>query len=125
MKSGSRFAASSADDNTPPAAKEEHVKKAHGFVVALLAGAVTLSALTAGEPPGQGKPDDSRKVTQTREGDLDRVLGHCRKMLDVQTTVLHETEGLHKVIEETADKKPRPKDLQAALELSGKAQEMV
>jgi hypothetical protein len=109
----------------PSAAKEEHVMKARGFVVSLLAGAITLSALTAGEPPSQGKPDDPQKASQSREEDLERVLGHCRKMLDVQTTVLNETKGLHKVIEETADKKPRPKDLQVALELSGKAQAMV
>lgn len=98
---------------------------ARGFVVSLLAGAVTLSALTAGEQPRQDKPDDPKKVSQFREEEFERLLGHCREMLAVQSAVYNGTKGLHKVIEDTADKKPRPRDRQAALELSRTAQESV
>src|SRR5207247_8030881 len=59
------------------------------------------------------------------EGEGQQLLGLCRKMLDTQTTVCNDTKRLHQVIQGRADKKPRPEDRQAALELAGTVKGMV
>jgi hypothetical protein len=90
-----------------------------GVVVSLLAGAFIFSPLSAGEPARQGKPDGPQKVSRPGETEPEQVLVHCRKLLDAMTAVHDSTKSLHKRIEDTADKKPRPEELKAARELAG------
>jgi hypothetical protein len=103
--------------------------KSRGFLVSLLAGAITLSALTAGEPPRPPQADDPEKVDRLREAEREQPLGalmrHCRKMLDRQIAVYNDTRNLQKVITGTAGKTPRPEDRRAALKLAADVKEIV
>ena len=96
--------------------------KSHVFLLSLLAGGIGIAALTAREQPRQSTSNDLAKVNQPREEKLERpsptLLARCQKMLAMQIAVSNGTRSLHKVIEGTADKKPRPKDRQAALKLA-------
>ncbi len=105
-----------------PQQREDPVMTSRVFLASLLAGAISTCALTAHEPPRPSRSDDPTKATQQREDQVEQplagLLGRCQKMLDLQTAVYDGTKGLHKAIEGNADKKPRPRDRQAALKLS-------
>lgn len=68
-------------------------------------------------------------LRQLREEELERLLGalknRCEKMLAMQIAVYHGTEGLYKVIEASAEKKPRREDQQGSLKLSDNEKDIV
>jgi hypothetical protein len=103
--------------------------KTRVFLGSLLAGAISMSALTAGEPPRQSRSDDQTSTNQVRAEKVEQpvasLLERCQKMLDVQITVSDATAGLHKVIQGTAEKKPRPKDKKVALTLFDKQKDLI
>src|SRR5262245_43926832 len=83
------------------------------LLVSLLAGAMVLSVLTAGEQPRQSASRGRSKDDQVREEErleqqITAITSHCQKMLDMQIELCKGTKGLHKLIEATTDKKPRP-----------------
>src|SRR5262245_22796033 len=80
----------------------------HLFLASLLAGGIGIGGLTAGEKP---RPS----------GFADR----CQKILDLQIAVHEGTRSLHKVIQDTPDKKPRPEDQQAALKLVASQEDII
>jgi hypothetical protein len=95
----------------------------------LLLGALWGRGLTAGEQPRASTSDDLKKVSQPYEQKARQApadfTDRCRKMLDMQIAVYEDTRRLHSVIQSTPDKKPRPKDQQACLELAGNEQQIV
>jgi hypothetical protein len=101
--------------------------KSRVFLASLLAGAMSMCALTAGEQPS--KSDDPRRANKVSdektEGPVAGLADRCQKMLDMQITVYEGTKALQKAIEATADKKPRPKDKQVALKLSDNEKEII
>jgi hypothetical protein len=103
--------------------------KPRGFVLALLTGALSLSALNAGEQSGQLESNDPGKVSQRPQDKLESpsaaLLGRCRKMLDMQTAVYNGTRGLDKILKGRADKTPRPEDRQAVRALARQAKAVV
>jgi hypothetical protein len=82
---------------------------------------MSISALTAGETPGQPKADDVKK-SQLREEEGARLLesleDRCHMMLQLQIAVHEGTKSLHKIIEGNAGKKPRPADREAGVSLA-------
>ncbi len=97
--------------------------KTRVFLASFLAGAIGLCALTAAEP------DDPKKPNQSRQEKVERLLanlqGHFQKMLDLQIAIHDGSKDLHKVIEDTADKKPRGKEKEVMLKLVGKEKDSV
>jgi hypothetical protein len=96
--------------------------KSHLFLASLLAGVIGTGAPTAGEQPRAAGSDDPRKASALREEKGQRLpaslLSRCQKLLAMQIAVSAGTVDLHKVIEGTADKKPRPRDRRIALQLA-------
>jgi hypothetical protein len=103
--------------------------KSHVFLTSLLAGAIGLCSLTAGERPRPFQADDLKEANQLREEKTDQLLagvkGRLQKMLDVQIAVYDDTKGLHKVIQDTPNKKPRPEDQQASRKLAANEKDLV
>jgi hypothetical protein len=99
------------------------------FLASLLAGAIGLFDLTAGERPPQAMSDVTKKVNPLPEAKVERPLGtlerRCQKMLTMQIAVSDGTADLHKVIKGTADQKPRPKDKEVSLKLSEKEKALI
>lgn len=91
------------------------------FLAPLLAGAIGVFALPGKEQP-PSKPAVLPKLNQLREGESEQplaaLMGRCRTMLDAQIAVHNSTKGLYKVIEGTADKKPRPEHRQSSRKLA-------
>jgi hypothetical protein len=87
--------------------------KSRMFWASLLAGAISMGALPAAEQLRQ----------EAVEVPLTDLKGHCRKMLDLQIAVHDGTKSLHKAIDSTADKKPRPRDKEVLSRLSNKLKE--
>ncbi|MBI3411719.1 MAG: hypothetical protein HY040_25595 [Planctomycetes bacterium] len=77
----------------------------------------------------QAKKKLEELLRQLREEELERLLAalqnRCEKMLRMQIAVYHGTEGLYKVIEATADKKPRREDQQQSIKLSDQEKDIV
>src|SRR5262249_43197937 len=77
----------------------------------------------------QAKKKLEELLRQLREEELERLLAalqnRCEKMLRMQIVVYHGTEGLYKVIEGTADKKPRREDQQQSIKLSDQEKDIV
>ncbi len=90
--------------------------------LALLLTAISVSAVIAAQPV---RPDDQKAREKKQEGILTTLLARCQTMLDLQTAVHKDTVCLYKIIEGTADKKPRPEDKMAALKLADKMKEIV
>jgi hypothetical protein len=93
------------------------------FPPSLLAAAIGLCALTAGEqsrPSGSADPEKAaQKMREEKQARLLADLGdRLKKMLDMQNAVHDGTKALHKVIQDTPDKKPRPEDEEAARKLA-------
>jgi hypothetical protein len=88
----------------------------------LVAGAVGMGALTAGEPPRPSRSGNRQEPSPLRPGELEQtpagLAERCQKMLDLQAAVSEGTRGLHQAIQGTADKKPRPVDRLAARKLA-------
>lgn len=83
---------------------------AHRFLVSLLAVlAFSPTSLRADKP--EKPPAD--------------LAARCRKMHDLQVALTDGTKALHKAIDGTPDKKPRPEDLRAALKLADSAKAIV
>jgi len=80
---------------------------------------ISLATLNAGE---LAKSKDPKKDNPTREEKVEILLTdlqkRCKKMLDLKITVHKATKSLHKTVEGTSDKKPRPEDRKAALKLA-------
>jgi hypothetical protein len=92
-------------------------------LASLLTGAIGLCGVTAGEPPRPpGAADPEKAARKMREEKQDRLLAdlgdRLHKMLDMQNAVHDGTKALHKVIQDTPDKKPRPEDEEAARKLA-------
>jgi hypothetical protein len=103
--------------------------KSRPFLASLIAGAINLSGLTAGELPRQSESGDSNKAKKVGEEEFERtlatVLCRCEKMLDMQIAVYNGTKDLHKVIERNDDKKPRPQDKRVTLKLADNVEQIV
>jgi hypothetical protein len=69
------------------------------------------------------------RLKQLREEELERVLANlllrCEKMLALQTEVYNGTEGVHKLVEASADKKPTRDNQATSAKLSNKEKEIV
>jgi hypothetical protein len=103
--------------------------KSRMFLASLLAGAIGMCGLTAGEQPRPSQSNDLKEPNQLRDEKTERPLAdlmdRCQKTLDMQVTVYDGTKGLHKVIQHTPDKKPRPEDQQASLKLAANERDIV
>jgi uncharacterized protein (DUF849 family) len=95
----------------------------------LLTGAISICALPAAEQPRESNSDNPKKVKKLSEEEpnrtLDALKDRCQKMLEMQIAVYDGTQGLHKVIEDAADKKPRAEDRLASLKLAADEKEIV
>jgi hypothetical protein len=100
-----------------------------GFLAVVLAGAIGMCGFTAAEPPRPSPLDDLRKPNQLSEGKTEQMLAslpdRCQKVLDKQMAVYDGTKKLHKVIQDTPNKKPRPADQQASLKLAALEQDLI
>ncbi len=98
--------------------------KSRVFVALLLAGAIGLCESRAGDDPRGRQADDVEKANRTQEEKTERILTglahRVQKMIDMQTAVNERTTELHKIIQGTPAKKPRPEDLQAFRQLADK-----
>jgi hypothetical protein len=102
--------------------------KTRALLISVLAGALSVLALSAGEQPGPFKSDDSKRVKKVSEEELERTLAtladRCQKMLDMQLDVYNGTKDLHAVIDGNGDKKPRPEDMKVSLKLADKIKDL-
>ena len=99
------------------------------IAISLLVGSLDLAALSASAQPSQYESNDRPTVNaiseQEREKPLAEIAGRIQKMLDLQIVISNETKRLSTDIEGTDDKRPRPKDREAALKLAEKQQVIV
>jgi hypothetical protein len=101
-----------------------------GFLASLLAGAIGLCTLTAGEQPRpSGSADPEKAARKMHEEKQDRLLADLKerlqKMLDMQNAVHDGAKALHKVIQDTPDKKLRPGDEEAARKLAASETDII
>ena len=103
--------------------------KSRVFLTSLLAGAIGMCGLTAGEQSRRSQPDEPKRANRLREEKTDRLLAgladRSQKMLEMQIAVHDGTEGLHKVIQDARDAPRRPKDQQASLKLAANENDIV
>ncbi len=85
--------------------------RSRAFLNSLLAAAISISPVVAGEDAKKPRQEKNEHVLT----DLERA---CRKMLNMQIGVQNGVKTLHASIEGNGDKKPRPSDKEAALELA-------
>jgi hypothetical protein len=81
-----------------------------------------MGPLLGRERARPSKPEGLQKTSPLREETVERrmasVLARCQKMLDKQTAVYEGTRELHKAVEGTPNKRPRPRDKWASRKLS-------
>jgi hypothetical protein len=99
------------------------------FLPLLLAGAVGICALRAGEQPRPAQADRRAEANQLREKKIEGLLAtleaRCKKMISMQIAVYDGTKGLHKIIEDHAEKTPRAEDKQILVKLSEKQRAII
>jgi hypothetical protein len=91
--------------------------KLHSFHVSLLGVAIGLGCLRASEPSSPSSDEKTVPLTGLAE--------RCMKMLKIQIDLHDATKQLHKSIQANPDKKPSPRDKEAATTLSIKQQAMI
>jgi hypothetical protein len=102
--------------------------KSRTFLASLLAGTIALCGLVAGKSPQPSRSDDVEKAERLLEEKaepLTALADRIQKMLDAQIVVRDGIKSLHKIIQDTPDKKPRPEDKKAALKLAEKEKDIV
>jgi hypothetical protein len=105
------------------------IMKARTCLGSLLASALGVFALTAGEQPPPAQADARTEANQAREEEIEAPLStlevRCKKMIEMQIAVYDGTKGLQKIIEGHTDKKPSPEDNEIAIKLSEKQKAII